>query len=320
MKEIVFNEDNLTDKDINEEVTRVKALIINSNDEIMLGYSNKTYQFPGGHLEDGETFIECLKREVMEETGILIDDNEIKEPASKVGSEIAITDEGLIKDSDDLGTTYYFRGKVLNNYVTFANMLWRIVRINGDNSIRLVLDSELETVSSYYLNESPKFDYNSSNIKETLITWYQEKLEPYTKYIVNTKYCSDIIHDEQHNFNTYTRLFINKIPTFNCLGTSIDSNIGLLTADEIVFAGGIMGQANREYYLYSDSNLPIYTMSGAKGDGTYINMFMLDVDGSLSTIVNGNLFRNVKPVISIVKMISFSGNGTKDNPYVIETN
>ena len=74
MKEIVFNEDNLTDKDINEEVTRVKALIINSNDEIMLGYSNKTYQFPGGHLEDGEDLNDGLIREIREETGIDIKD------------------------------------------------------------------------------------------------------------------------------------------------------------------------------------------------------------------------------------------------------
>ena len=41
---------------------------------------------------------------------------------------------------DDYGTTYYYRGTVTDNYVSFANKLWRIVRINGDGSIRLVLD------------------------------------------------------------------------------------------------------------------------------------------------------------------------------------
>ncbi len=42
---------------------------------------------------------------------------------------------------DDYGTSYYFRGNVKDNYVTFANKTWRIVRINGDGSVRLILDS-----------------------------------------------------------------------------------------------------------------------------------------------------------------------------------
>ena len=37
--------------------------------------------------------------------------------------------------------TYYFRGNVQNNYVNFANLTWRIVRINEDKTIRLVLNN-----------------------------------------------------------------------------------------------------------------------------------------------------------------------------------
>ncbi len=48
MKEVLYNYNNLTLEDIDETVTRTKGLIINSNNEITLGYSNKTYQFPGG--------------------------------------------------------------------------------------------------------------------------------------------------------------------------------------------------------------------------------------------------------------------------------
>lgn len=70
MKEIIFNHDNLKDSDIDEVVVRTKGLIINDKDEITLGYSHKTYQFPGGHLEYGESLDECLKREIKEETGI----------------------------------------------------------------------------------------------------------------------------------------------------------------------------------------------------------------------------------------------------------
>lgn len=70
MKEIIYNEYNLKDSDINKVVKRAKAIMINSNDEILLGYCNYNYQLPGGHLEDNETYEECLIREIKEETGI----------------------------------------------------------------------------------------------------------------------------------------------------------------------------------------------------------------------------------------------------------
>ena len=83
MKEIIYNYDYLNDEDITEIVIRMKALIIN-NKNILLGNENDIYQFPGGHLEDKETFEECLKREVLEVTGIELFDSEIKRPFMKV--------------------------------------------------------------------------------------------------------------------------------------------------------------------------------------------------------------------------------------------
>ena len=47
---------------------------------------------------------------------------------------------------DDYGTSYYFRGNVVDNYVSFANKTWRIVRINGDGSIRIILNGYDETL------------------------------------------------------------------------------------------------------------------------------------------------------------------------------
>lgn len=59
-------------------------------------------------------------------------------------NQISTTNEGLFKAQDDLGTSYYFRGAVDNNWVKFGkdstgtDMYWRIIRINGDGSIRII--------------------------------------------------------------------------------------------------------------------------------------------------------------------------------------
>ena len=52
------------------------------------------------------------------------------------------TEALLASTEDDYGTSYYFRGAVKNNYVQFANKCWRIVRINGDGSVKLVLHND----------------------------------------------------------------------------------------------------------------------------------------------------------------------------------
>lgn len=76
MKRIIYNEDELKDNEIDKVITRVKALIINDSDDILLGYSNNIYQFPGGHLNKNEDEVLGLIREVKEETGMDISDIE----------------------------------------------------------------------------------------------------------------------------------------------------------------------------------------------------------------------------------------------------
>ena len=53
-------------------------------------------------------------------------------------SQVATTDEGLYMAEDDEGESYYYRGAVKNNYVSFAGFIWRIIRRNGDGSIRII--------------------------------------------------------------------------------------------------------------------------------------------------------------------------------------
>ena len=133
---------------------------------------------------------------------------------------------GLFATEDNEGTTYYFRGAVDNNNVKFANMDWKIIRINGDGSIRLMLnasagrvafnsvDKELKYGGYTYDNANDKActkkepcisNYNpqtqsfrmsnkttDSTIKNYLEnTWYKDNLIANDKEIALTTYCND---------------------------------------------------------------------------------------------------------------------------------
>ena len=72
--------------------------------------------------------------------------NEVKTPITTPGAAISTADEALLASSeDDYGTSYYFRGAVTNNYVEFANKCWRIVRVGGDGSVKLILHNDNAT-------------------------------------------------------------------------------------------------------------------------------------------------------------------------------
>ncbi len=248
----------------------------------------------------------------------ILKNNEIKLPLTIVGEEAAVENEGLIKETDDIGVTYYFRGNVDNNYVNFANLKWRIVRINGDGTVRLILDGVADTLASYYNSNDKNYDYRDSNINTYLKSWLEVAIPNYNEYLANSQFCNDMNNDDG-TYLSYTRIYTNKIPTFNCLATSFNSNIGILTIDELVLAGASPIKANTQFYLYN-ADIPDawYTMSGAKNDITHVNLFMFDNKGNIKSDINGSLYRYVRPVINIIKNIAVTGDGTIDNPYVIE--
>ena len=71
-------------------------------------------------------------------------DNITELPDSAFASVTTASDKGMYKKADDLGTSYYFRGAVDNNWVKFGkdstgkDIYWRIIRVNGDGSIRMI--------------------------------------------------------------------------------------------------------------------------------------------------------------------------------------
>ena len=66
----------------------------------------------------------------------------------QITSNRGTTEAVLAGTNDDYGGSYYFRGAVKNNYVQFANKCWRIVRITGDGSVKLVLHNDNTSGSS----------------------------------------------------------------------------------------------------------------------------------------------------------------------------
>ena len=76
----------------------------------------------------------------------ILANNEVKAPITTPGAAVSTASEALLASTeDDYGTSYYFRGAVTNNYVEFANKCWRIVRVGGDGSVKLILHNDNPT-------------------------------------------------------------------------------------------------------------------------------------------------------------------------------
>ena len=150
---------------------------------------------------------------------IILTDNEIKALQTTPGIFTATKDEGLISQPDDYSTSYYFRGNVDNNYVSFAGYTWRIVRISGNNTIKLVLDTAIESNLKIFSNNDyvensnymAKGDFSDSLVLSDLKDWYDENLKKYDNYIANTKFCissSSLVNEAGYKYYTpYSTIF-----------------------------------------------------------------------------------------------------------------
>ena len=305
-------------------------------------------------------------------------------------SKTATTDEGMYAAEDDYGTTYYYRGAVNDNWFEFGTnssgqpLYWRIVRINGDGSIRLIYNGTSTTTegdstmintvqafnTSYNNNAYVGYMYENnqvhglttnSSIKTTLDNWYIDNLkDEYAEYLDgNAGFCGDRTstttdggapNDTGGTGTTATyygasyRLHTNKTPTFKCsdidndlyttpgsskgngaliVNNSNDENyrdetptpIGLITADEVAFAGGVYGTSNSSYYLYS--NYAVYwTMSPYNFDGSIALVFRVSSSGSLNDYRVPSPY-GVRPVINIRANVELTGTGSQDNPFKV---
>ena len=107
--------------------------------------------------------------------------------------------------------------------------------------------------------------------------------------------------------------------TSNKGNKSLSSPIGLITADEVAFAGGEHGQTNEDYYLYTGSSY--WTMSPYHFGVSDAGVFSVYPTGDLISSDVHSTAPGVRPVINLKATTTISsGNGTAQNPFVVQTN
>lgn len=259
----------------------------------------------------------------------ILRDNQFGELVSPIGT-VSTTNEGLLVSEDELGQTYYFRGSVDNNYVKMNNLMFRIVRINGDGSVRLVLDNTLED-NSYYLRRINKTNeylnnmiFDNSDIKKVLDEWYNTNLLSVDNYIASSNFCYDnafyLQNESEYFTNSYDRIYVSNAASLNCQEGIYVGKVGLLSIDEVIYAGASKDGTNNSYYLYNPSILNNWwTMSSSKVNvqSNNVNNYLITSGGGIDLEGKLNSSYGIRPVISLDKSVKVSGMGTLENPYEI---
>lgn len=260
-------------------------------------------------------------------------------------------EDGMYRSDDNYGASYYLRGNVSNNYISFANSLWQVIRINGDKSIRIIKEEPIKIDSYNLSNDDNTYvgymygNYNStsyhdthlnsndSNVKNVLDTWYIENIkDTYSLYISNSLFCSNkSINEAQFGYGKNdTDYEIDNVNDFKCgniysyytnedfiinenkVNANLRYPVGLITRGEVLASGMLLGKT----YLSSSSNY--WTMTPAIFKDNIAQVYIVSTENQL---VNSDVkIQNaIRPVISLrYDVIVSNGNGTKENPYIID--
>ena len=318
--------------------------------------------------------------------------NEVKTPITTPGAAVSTETEALLASAeDDYGTSYYFRGAVKNNYVEFANKCWRIVRVGGDGSVKLILHNDNTAGAAnpcaaannsasaafarysgttyksafninYNDNADVGFKYgtpgsstyeathantNKSTILTNLEAWYDKNnLKDYEKVIADTVWCNDKTNVTDTTFNPWNWSNLNGLgygtnvtfygatqrlvstsgsaggtgPSLKCNGelSKITSKVGLITADELAFAGYAYVQNNTTTYLQENATDTYWwSLSPYFFNGSFAHVW--GVRGGVGYFGSNGVSNAscVRPSISLKSTTNVTGNGTSDTPFII---
>ena len=329
---------------------------------------------------------------------LVLYNNEVKTPITAPGKEVSTASEALLASTpDDYGTSYYFRGAVKNNYVEFANKCWRIVRVGGDGSVKLILHNDNTAKAANPCNSANNsttaafarysgttyksafntntddnayvgFMYgtpgsstyadthantNKSTILTNLETWYNNNLKTYESVIDDNVWCNDKTNVTDTTYKplwgdvnglglgygknvTYygaTKRLVSTSdsaggtgPSLKCNGelSKINSKVGLITADELAFAGYAYNIRNTVTYLKENTSGEWWSLSPSDYISIYANVWNVKSYGTYFTTGHGGTGGSgvqdsygVRPLISLKSTTNVTGNGSSDKPYKV---
>ena len=243
------------------------------------------------------------------------------------------TDASGLYASTDTNTskpTYYFRGNVENNYVSFAGFTWRIVRINEDGTVRIVMQDGFNNNANYTFNSNYNnytyMYYSNSEVKPILENWYQTNIGSKSDLAKNVAsgayYCEQakVKLDDSYTSGSAVMTTYNKYtPDFKCISDGngkgvVNASVGLLSYDEVVYAGGYPRQNIENCYLTNHNAW--WTMSPAGFSGLGSNVWYVNTSG----YIYGNNVSDASRLRAVLNLNAdtlVTGDGTSSDPFVV---
>ena len=253
------------------------------------------------------------------------------------------------------GVTYYYTGANPNNWVQFGEFWWRIIRINGDGSIRMIYQGTSANTAgsgtqtgtsafnssynrSYYVGlvhdgSSQHGSGQNSTIMNRLNTWYNNNLASYEEDYIDTGagFCSDRNLQSgswsasgNHNYAAYGRLYNkgSKSASLQCSDADILSqdngrlpNPIGLITADEAALAGVTWNNPKSSYL--NTGQYYWTMSPYYFDGSYAHVFVVGDNGDLD-YWDVTFANGVRPVINLKSAIAISGSGTTSDPFKMQ--
>ena len=227
-------------------------------------------------------------------------------------------EKGIFSTTDADGTSYYYRGAVENNYLKFAGYYWRVVRINGNGSIRIIYDgtsahsngesstdrqygtSQFNTaynnnmyVGYMYTSGEAHGTGTSSAIKTNVDKFYTDKLASYaSKLDTNAGFCGD-----RSNLNLQSGVGTGTVITYNKGYLRVEESTPTLTcenaSDYYTVSSASSGNKKLSYPigLITADEVMLAGHAGGVFDGSYNHM----KSNNGSYLVTGNAFWTMTP-------------------------